>query len=487
MVGLEKTYVMKKLIFILKGLTETSLSTKIKFLFLLVLVNLAVSIVLPSPNKANAQVSGGPVCSRWRADFYGINDTASVRAGYNPYGNPGVGYTGPSREQIQISASAVVNPPTSCLQPSPMPGVITTNNCTAGSTSCPTAPRQYGGATDASQIAMYPPSSVFSNGVQLTYIGTSYEAGTSGYARITNGRNFPENSQVGSLNSLFRLIFHYVNCSDPIVAGSGYCPAPPAPSCSLNANPSSFTPPGSSILSWSSSNATSASINQGIGIVGTSGSRTVSPSSTTTYTLTVSGPGGTRSCSRTITVNNLVSCTLSPSPTSFTSPGSSTLTWTTSGSPTSASIDQGIGPVSTSGGSRSVSPGATTTYRLTVSNGASVGVCQTTVTVNTVIPVVCSLSASPTSFTSPGSSTLTWTTSGSPTSASIDQGIGPVSTSGGSISVSPSTTTTYRLSVSKTGSSDTCDATVTVIPGSGPGSTRKLGPWDSIINLPPVL
>lgn len=50
-------------------------------------------------------------------------------------------------------------------------------------------------------------------------------------------------------------------------------------------------------LSWWSANATSASISPSVGTVNTSGTRTVYPSGSTTYTLTVSGQGGTRTCS----------------------------------------------------------------------------------------------------------------------------------------------------------------------------------------------
>ncbi len=55
-------------------------------------------------------------------------------------------------------------------------------------------------------------------------------------------------------------------------------------------------------LTWSTSNATSASIDQGVGSVDASGSRQVCPSSTTTYTLTASGAGGTRTSSATVSV-----------------------------------------------------------------------------------------------------------------------------------------------------------------------------------------
>jgi hypothetical protein len=58
-----------------------------------------------------------------------------------------------------------------------------------------------------------------------------------------------------------------------------------------------------------------------------------------------------------------------------------TLTWTTVNNPTSATIDQGIGPVDPTGGSLVIPlPGGATTYHLTVSNDSGSSNCQTTVT-----------------------------------------------------------------------------------------------------------
>mgnify|MGYP001597968920 FL=1 len=79
-----------------------------------------------------------------------------------------------------------------------------------------------------------------------------------------------------------------------------------APTCTINASPSSYNAPGSSTLSWTSTNATSFYISS-VGYVTAPGSTTVSPSQSTTYNGTVSGPGGGGSCSRTLTVNR--SCT----------------------------------------------------------------------------------------------------------------------------------------------------------------------------------
>ncbi len=79
-------------------------------------------------------------------------------------------------------------------------------------------------------------------------------------------------------------------------------PAPARPTVSLTAEPSSIESGKSATLKWSSTGATSASINQGIGDVRTSGSREVFPTQTTTYTMTVKGQGGEATASAQVTV-----------------------------------------------------------------------------------------------------------------------------------------------------------------------------------------
>jgi peptidoglycan-associated lipoprotein len=79
-------------------------------------------------------------------------------------------------------------------------------------------------------------------------------------------------------------------------------PAPPMPTVTLSAEPSSIERGKSATLKWSSSNATSASLNQGIGTVPTSGSREVFPTQTTQYAISVRGAGGDANASATVTV-----------------------------------------------------------------------------------------------------------------------------------------------------------------------------------------
>jgi hypothetical protein len=70
----------------------------------------------------------------------------------------------------------------------------------------------------------------------------------------------------------------------------------------ISADPETIAVGDSSTLSWTSTNADSASIDQGIGDVPVEGSTTVSPTETTTYTITAVGPGGSATDSVTVTV-----------------------------------------------------------------------------------------------------------------------------------------------------------------------------------------
>lgn len=76
----------------------------------------------------------------------------------------------------------------------------------------------------------------------------------------------------------------------------------PPPAVIFSAEPSTITSEESSTLAWSTTDADSVSIDQGIGDVSLSGSTVVSPAETTTYTITVAGDGGTATADVTVTV-----------------------------------------------------------------------------------------------------------------------------------------------------------------------------------------
>jgi hypothetical protein len=74
----------------------------------------------------------------------------------------------------------------------------------------------------------------------------------------------------------------------------------PAPTATFSASLTTIPPGGSTTLTWSTTNTTSVSIDNGIGTVVGSGSATAAPTVNTTYTLTASGPGGTITASLTV-------------------------------------------------------------------------------------------------------------------------------------------------------------------------------------------
>lgn len=76
----------------------------------------------------------------------------------------------------------------------------------------------------------------------------------------------------------------------------------PAPTASITATPDTITAGQSVVLTWHSTDATSASI-EGIGPVPTSGTRTVQPTESTDFNFTATGDGGTANATAHVTVN----------------------------------------------------------------------------------------------------------------------------------------------------------------------------------------
>ncbi len=79
-------------------------------------------------------------------------------------------------------------------------------------------------------------------------------------------------------------------------------PPPPAPTANISANPATVNAGQSTTLTWQTENATDVSID-GIGKVQANGSQTVTPTDSTTYRLTATGPGGTQEASTRVTVS----------------------------------------------------------------------------------------------------------------------------------------------------------------------------------------
>lgn len=149
------------------------------------------------------------------------------------------------------------------------------------------------------------------------------------------------------------------------------------------ATPATITTGSSSTLQWSVTGATELSISPGVGTV-TGTSTTVSPTMTTTYTLTA--VNGITSDVKSITVTVIPLSSTAPVINSFTvdtatlsTTGMCTLLWNVAGT-ANLSITPSVGTVT--GNNIAVSPLANTTYTLTATNSAGTITAQTNVVYN---------------------------------------------------------------------------------------------------------
>ncbi len=157
----------------------------------------------------------------------------------------------------------------------------------------------------------------------------------------------------------------------------------PAPTVTLSAAPASILAGQKATLTWSSQNATSLSIDNGVGKVTVpTGTIDVSPSATSTYTITATGAGGSANATATVTVQQQLGVTLAAKPASIAAGQSSTLTWTSQAA-SSVDIQPGIGTVNLNG-SVSVTPTATTTYTATAHDAS--GNTKTATATVTIVP-----------------------------------------------------------------------------------------------------
>jgi hypothetical protein len=232
--------------------------------------------------------------------------------------------------------------------------------------------------------------------------------------------------------------------------------AQPLPSISFAATPDDIATGQNSTLVWDTTNATSVTIDNGVGSQPLSGSVDVAPTLTTTYTLTATGPGGTSTSQATVTVTNRPIVTFLANPTHIVAGSPATLLWSVSNS-VRITIDNGVGPVPENG-SVNVFPTTTTTYTMTAEGRAGTTFAQVTVDV-VEVPKILSFTATPSTIAPGGSALLEWETSGV-----VFVTIDPIGDffSEGSVTVSPLRTTVYRITATNAAGTATATATVTV-------------------------
>jgi uncharacterized cupredoxin-like copper-binding protein len=215
----------------------------------------------------------------------------------------------------------------------------------------------------------------------------------------------------------------------------------------FEASPLNIAPGASSTLSWTTNNATTVSIS-GVGSVVPNGSTTVSPTQTTTYTLTASdSQGHSVSAPVTITVSSGAVpsiVTFVATPQNIDAGQSTKVCWQVNGA-TSITITPAVGSNLNANDCASVSPTQTTTYTLTAVNAQ--GQIQGNVTVNVGQVRILSFTSDPVTSTAAGNPvTLSWQTQNATSVVIVGNDLPPQSLQpNGTITVHPITNTTYTL------------------------------------------
>jgi len=330
--------------------------------------------------------------------------------------------------------------PSPYIPPAPVPAVC--NYLTASPTTLP-----YGGGTVTLSWSTSNASSVSISGVGG--VGASGSTGVS----VSSNTSFTLTAVGAGGNS---------SCTANVTVSP---PPTPVATCDSFTADKATVPynGGNVVLSWGTTNATSVSIDNGVGSVSADGSKTVFVSSTVTYTLTAVGAGGNDTCTVTITKGSTPAATCdSFTADRYTVPyngGNVVLSWDTTNA-TSVSIDNGVGNVSADG-SKNVYVDSTTTYTLTAVGAGGNDTCTVTITKGTAQAPICDyLRVSDDEVEEGDDVTLSWETTNA-TSVSINNGIGNVSADG-SKTVEIDDDTTFVLTAVGTNGSDTCTVRVEI-------------------------
>ena len=264
----------------------------------------------------------------------------------------------------------------------------------------------------------------------------------------------------------------------------------PGLTATLEADPTTIASGGSSTLRWTTTGASSASLDPGDETIAVddlaSGSKTVSPTATTTYTLTASdGDDDTAdvTASVTVTVTVLAIDSFAANDRSLETGERVTLSWRTTGADRVELQEDRSGDFTVISGAstspdgryrRTENTAVSRDFRLVAYAGTQ-SLISNTVGVTWRLPSdpdppceIDSFSANPSTITEGGSSSLRWRTTNG-TGASIDPDVGKVTpVASGSTPVSPPETTTYELTCSGEGGNDTASVEVIVRPPPDP-------------------
>ena len=273
------------------------------------------------------------------------------------------------------------------------------------------------------------------------------------------------------------------NANDSVVVN---VQSQPLPTVSLVVNPSQIIQGDSAILSWTSSNANSCTASGGwSGTKAVSGTQSVTPNSTTQYTITCSNSAGQAVDQVTVTVTipqtQLPTVNIIANPDQVNQGYSSILSWSSTNANTCVASGAWSGSQSLSG-THVVTPNATSTYTITCSNGSGSAVDSSTVKV--ILPAaqslpIVSIIANPITINYGGSSILTWQSSNAATCVASNGWSGSKNLNGIQ-TVSPTATTTYIITCSNSSGS----AQDSVVVNVQPQSSQQQPPTVSLIANP---
>ena len=330
-----------------------------------------------SSNAASVQVSGGGLNSTTTS---GTQTLSGLSAGTYTFTITAQGNGGP----VTQSATLVVSAPaavTAAISASPTSATAPASSTITWSTANATAVSVTGSGLN----------SVAANGSQIV---SGLSAGSYDYVITAHGPGGPV-TQTATVN---------VSAAAAVTA-------------SISANPSSGTEPGTTLISWTTANATAVAVSgPGLSSVAVSGTQSIGGlvAGTHTFTITAQGPGGPVTQSATVTINAApaaVTGSISATPDNGTAPGATSIAWSTANA-TSVSVNgPGLASAAPSG-TQTIGGLAAGTYTYTLTaQGVGGPITRTmTVTISPGASVAGAISVTPTSMNAGGTATLTWST-----------------------------------------------------------------------------
>lgn len=240
------------------------------------------------------------------------------------------------------------------------------------------------------------------------------------------------------------------------------------PTLTFTASPTSVQSGSSSQLAWSATNATSCTASGGwTGSKGTSGSQSTGAlSANASFTLTCSGAGGSASqtASVAVTAASAPTLTLGASPSSVPSGSSSQLSWAATSATSCTASGSWSGAKTTSGTQSTGALTSASSYTLTCTGSGGTVARTTSVAVSALAPTL-TLSASPSSVQSGGSSQLTWSTANATSCAASGAWSGSKGTSGTQSTGALTNNSSFTLTCAGAGGNVAQTASVTVTAG----------------------